>query len=1213
MNLLDHVLGIRLLIHRAFDGKFERLGIMNDGFVDMQLSEEDNQLRKRIKGIIYTNLPEQNGDHAKARDYTLKQCVFTLFNRLAAIKLMEQKELFPEVIKQRTENGGLSAAHQQWLEEHPESRSLERDGLLSFIEDKFKELAQDIPVYRADYPYSMFPTADEMNEIIRAFNQIEDDPDCQTIWKGDDILGWLYENFNAAEKVEFKNSGAKTEYDKVSLQSQVYTPSWVVKFLVDNTLGKLYLEMYPESQIDKPDINGNRKYSIANRPTRQMRTPQDLRTLRVIDPACGSGNFLLYAFMLLYDLYIDQMENFGKDYNRREIPALIIENNLFGVDLDERAVQLAQIGLLIKAREVGGRRARMPHHTNIVCSNFYLPPYEEVEREFGYDASWTAHLNSIARKIWTDLSEAYKFGTLVRVEEQLKTLASDNGQFTLFDDPKKMDDLFGERNRMKTQLHNLANMYGEQAANPYTLLKMNEAMTFLDVISNQYDVALANPPYTPSDKYGIELKAFVDGNYSAPVKARENLYTCFMLRLIELLKPDGCLGFICPQTFMFIDSFKGVRKHLLDTLSFNLFVQFGFGGIFKESVDPVFFTAQKSRNKGITTAFKYDHIFNNSKINTFFQDVEALVSDNTISKNTYLSNFDAFKELKSYPFLFWLSADFREKFKLDLMADFADVKQGIATGNNMKYCRYWWEVCGSSQKYYPYAKGGEFNRWSGNLWLHINFEPSSIQSIKEGGVLKNQNYYFREGITYSASGRGGYAFRYLPPNCLFDVGGSSIFLSETNISIYYLLSLLNSKLCFYIADSLNPTANIQVGDLRRMPIAFPDSKTEANIEYIAQECVRLSDIKRSSSLIEDNYSGSPITCKNDVQTVIKQFYDSENFISTVILLYESLLDSLVFDIYELSPDDRKVVLTKEGELFSDLPVSLEAKRAFLEKLNPEKDKLLFEFVDSITTTTEITAIHDYERLYQSSYSWEEFCDKNRLNPIEVWFQYSKITYLPSQRTQKLAFELITDVIRSVMSKDDDGVIPLTTNAGETNLAPRIEAEMVERGYKPAQIAQVFSLLGGSNLERYLQERFFQQLSDNLNLFMYLPKTPFIWHITSGQHHALDIFVSIYNWSRDTLLRIKSVYAANREAALNDRLLVLLQGDATQKAEAVEVRSQIKELSDFCGKIDELLALGYDPKLDDGVGKNIAPLQKIGLINYEVLNKKQLDKLLNADW
>lgn len=193
------------------------------------------------------------------------------------------------------------------------------------------------------------------------------------------------------------------------------------------------------------------------------------------------------------------------------------------------------------------------------------------------------------------------------------------------------------------------------------------------------------------------------------------------------------------------------------------------------------------------------------------------------------------------------------------------------------------------------------------------------------------------------------------------------------------------------------------------------------------------------------------------------------------------------------------------------------------------------------------------------------------------------------------------------------MIPLTSNSGEASLAPRIEAEMVERGYSAAQIAQVFSLLGGGNLQRYLQERFFQQLSDHLNLFMYLPKTPFIWHITSGQHHALELFVSIYKWNRDTLQRIKSVYAANREAALNDRLQVLLQGDATQKAEAAEVRQQLKELTDFCEKIDHLLASGYNPKLDDGVGKNIAPLQKAGIISYEVLKSTQLKKYLNADW
>ncbi len=262
---------------------------------------------------------------------------------------------------------------------------------------------------------------------------------------------------------------------------------------------------------------------------------------------------------------------------------------------------------------------------------------------------------------------------------------------------------------------------------------------------------------------------------------------------------------------------------------------------------------------------------------------------------------------------------------------------------------------------------------------------------------------------------------------------------------------------------------------------------------------------------------------------------------------------------------------------------------------------------------DIPKILDFEVLYQNNNGWEDFCFKHEMNPVEVWYQFRNANVLPPQRTQALAFELITDVIRSLLAQDDDGVIPLTTNSGETNLAPRIEAEMDERGYCAAQIAQVFTLLGGGYLQNYLQNNFFQQLSDHLNLFMYLPKTPFIWHITSGVHHALELYVSIYKWKRDTLIRIKSVYAANREAALNDRLQVLMQGDATQKAEAAEVRAQLQELSEFCDKIDVLLASGYDPKLDDGVGKNIAPLQKAGIISYEVLNKKQLEKYLNADW
>ena len=389
---------------------------------------------------------------------------------------------------------------------------MERDGLSGFLNDKFKELSEHIPLYREDYPYSLMPTADELNEIVRAFNEIENDPDCAEAWQGDDILGWLYENFNSAEKVELKDSGEKIEYDKVSLQSQVYTPSWVVKFLVDNTLGKLYLEMFPNSTIDQPDYNGNRKYMIANRPTERVRDVKDMKQIRVIDPACGSGNFLLYAFSLLYDMYLDQVENFGKDYSRREIPALIVENNLYGVDLDERAVQLSQIALLIKAWETGGRRARKPVHTNVVCTNFYLPPYEEVETTFGYDASWEEKYNDIARKIWSDLAQAYKFGTLVRVEEQLNAIKPDDENSGLFS-AQDLQGLFDERNKMKTQLYNLVQEYGQKNANQYTLLRMSEAMTFLDIISQSFDVVVANPPYTDSGDFGRELKSFVDSQF----------------------------------------------------------------------------------------------------------------------------------------------------------------------------------------------------------------------------------------------------------------------------------------------------------------------------------------------------------------------------------------------------------------------------------------------------------------------------------------------------------------------------------------------------------------------------------------------------------------------------------------------------------------------------------------------------------------------------
>ena len=314
----------------------------------------------------------------------------------------------PSCRHQGDENGKRSLQHNEWLEENPDRRNDEREGLLPFFLNRFENLSDQFPIFRADHPYALMPRADELNEIIDAFNAVAADPDCGAdIWRGDDILGWLYENFNVVEKQKLKESGEKTEYDKVSLQSQVYTPQWVVKFLVDNTVGKMYLEMFPESNIDRePDPETDEiKYRIANRPTEKTRNFKPLEKWRIIDPACGSGNFLIYTMSLLYDLYLDQIENFGADYSKRDIPALIVENNLYGVDLDERAVQLSQIALRIKACELGGCRFHSPKKTNVVCSNFILPEYERVRSQIEFN-SWSDNEREIVGKIWTDLREA---------------------------------------------------------------------------------------------------------------------------------------------------------------------------------------------------------------------------------------------------------------------------------------------------------------------------------------------------------------------------------------------------------------------------------------------------------------------------------------------------------------------------------------------------------------------------------------------------------------------------------------------------------------------------------------------------------------------------------------------------------------------------------------------------------------------------------------
>ena len=1224
MKLIDHVLHIRSLIQQAIDNRFSRLGLeaSEENELPENTSIGNREKRNKLESIIETHKQALGDDYVEARKETINECTFTLFNRLAALKVMEDRELFPEVIRRRVEHGNLSYAHKQWLEEHADERNAERMGLKHFLEDKFQEFSENykIPLYSPNYAYAMLPTADELFEIITAFNEIEQDADCGAdIWKGDDILGWLYENFNTVEKLALKDSGDKTEYDKVSLQSQVYTPQWVVKFLVDNTLGKMYLEMYPESNFIY-DEDGKVKYLIANAPTSQMRHPKKLEEIKLIDPACGSGNFLIYAFSLFYDLYLNQIDQYDADYSRRDIPKLIVENNLYGVDLDERAVQLTQIALFIKAMQLKGRRGAMPTYTHVVSTHFELPEYSKVKGAFISGSDWNETQQKTIHSIWEDLRAAYKFGSLIRVEEQLDALLPVDSS-DMFANQWKAD-MFDFKHQMITTLRNQVHQWTGEGSNEYSLAKANDSITFLDILSTKFDVAVANPPYTDSADFGAELKDFVSANYYKPLKFNSNLYACFIKRCCELAGDDGKVGMIHPMTFMYINTFEDVRKYILTNTHINLFVEYGLSNLFGTvMVDPAFYVLEKDGGtKNNDSLFISLDQYTRTPQEKYKKQycLEALNDIVTKSQNKHVYQLpqSKLKGIKSYPFIYWISDEFREKFSDKLLDDVVDVKQGIATSNNNRFLRYWWEITGSNQSYYPYSKGGEYAKWAGNLWIYINWEENNVEYIKVKGRLQNRNYYFREGITYSGSGSKGTSFRIFPKDCLFDVGGSCIFLTDIYSNRYYLLAFLNSKICFYIAECLNPTVNTQVGDLQRVPFIIPSKGIEELVSALSEQNISIKHYIDSCFIIDKNFKSSPIGYTKDINSELFSFYVSSNGYLSISLLNEAIINGKIFDVYELSVHDRQMVLDKEGLPVGDYSVSSQAKEAYKEWLSTNTEfpasPEVWEHIDSLEINEDQPHIDDFESLYQNNNGWEEFCIKHKMNPIEVWYQFKNAGILPPQCTQVLAFELITDVIRSVLAKDDDGVIPLTERMGEEQLAGRIEQELVERGYNSAQISQIIQLLG-TPLDKYLQDKFFKQLSDHLNLFMYLPKTPFIWHLTSGPHHAIELYISIYKWSRDTVFRIKSVYIANRETALNDRLSGIDISTANGQLEAAELKEQLKELKVFAEKIDELLASGYDPKLDDGVGKNIAPLQKAGLLSYEVLNAGQLKKYLNADW
>jgi len=1182
--------------------------------------------RKRMETIREVFIAE-TGTVADAYEKLVEELNFTLFNRLAALKVMEAHTLHPEILTRRESHGGRSFAHLAWLEQNPNTRNDEAEGLLLFLEDQLQKLASDIPLFSPKHPYHLLPTALELQGIINAFNQVEVDTQVETeIWKSDDVLGWLYESYNNYKKAAHKASGDKTEYNKVSIQSQVYTPRWVVQFLVDNSLGKLYLEMYPDSEI-------RNKYKIANAPTSQSRERKPLQEIRMIDPSTGSGNYLLYGFDVYYDLYIDQIENYGADYNDADVPKLIIENNLHGVDLDDRAIQLAQLGLYIKAKRK--KRTAKIEHYNIVSSDFFLPAYHDVKDIFE-DGNVGERERKIIEDLWEDLQNAHKFGSLIRLEEKLNLKwfgtkdRNDPNQVALFGQ-QELEGFETFRTSFFTNLQKAVAQNTARQGQTFLNTKTQDAITFLQLLTQKYDVAVANPPYTDGSDFGPELKKFVDANYKQPYKFNSNLYAVFIKRCCEITTDDGYVGIIHPHTFMFIKTFEDVRKYLIEHTHIDLMIDYGldrvnlFGtGILLDATWYVL-SKKKKESPGL-----YFNITANQQEKAKQASLEKAYEDainNRQSNRLYTLPQEKLKIIEGWPFIYWISDGFREKFKTKKIGSIAYAIEGFKSNNNDKVLRYFWENELSFTKesvYRLYSKGGGYNKWHGNVWIAIKWLNDGINQEQNGASLVSKEYYFQPGITFTKSGSKGPSFRILEGNEIFDSGSPSIFLkSESSISKEYLIGFLNSTLSIYILDCLNPTVNTTQGDIKRMPFVFASGSIKGIISILASKNIESKKQLCSYRIIETNYEKSPLIAFNGaaLKDRVLEYLNFENAQHTQVLVNEAIINELIFEVYELSDADREQVEAKMGFSVGSLAVFKEAKDAFLAQLqNTIAD--VTEHIQNLPIITfdeqRVREIKEaFATLYQSNNDLEEFCIRHQVNPINVWYWFKEANTLPAARASDIALEFLADAIRNLLQQDDDGIIPLVGLPGEEALSQRLELHCLQNGFTAAQYMQLDSLLGRS-VNEYLEHHFFNQLSNHLNLFMYLPKTPFIWHLSSGQQQGFEAYILIYKWNRDSLFKLKSHYISHRVQNLEYRQITLQDVNTAQgQSEKETIRLQLQEIKLFVPKIDELIAEGYDPKLDDGVGKNIAPIQKKGLLRAEVLKSagknSQLDKYLNADW
>ena len=841
--------------------------------LDHVLNTDSAELREKEKAL--QDLKKQISETSK--EAVIERVAYTWFNRFCALRFMDVNRYSRIGIVSPADGATQPELLAEAKQGHIDERILEghkAQHIFKLLGGAISSKNPQAEAYRLlivaacnhyhrAMPY-LFERIEDYTELLMPDDLLSDNSiladvrdaigtdDCKDV----DIIGWLYQYYISAKKdavfEALKKKKKKIGADDIPAATQLFTPHWIVRYLVENSLGRLWLLNNPNSNL-KSKMEYYIEPEEAETDFLKISSPEEIK---VCDPACGSGHMLTYAFDLLYAIYEEQ------GYDAPEIPELILTKNLHGIEIDERAGSLAAFALSMKARDKNRRFLEKNIQPNIcVLENISftdeeLAPYR---KELGQDLFSQPLLQTLGQ-----FAEADNFGSLIQpaMENPLPALEElERKDFT--------NDLFLQ------PIHQ----------------NVIKALTQADYLSQKYHVVIANPPYMGGGSMNGRLGVFAKEKYP---NSKSDLFAMFIERNLELVKESGVIGMITMQSWMFLSSYEKLRNHLLNKktiLSMAHLGARGFDSIGGEVVSTTAFVILNSHQEKL--AGHYLKLINGKSESQKVSDLKANITSS--SDLHYLSMASDYTYIPGHPIAYWLSKEFRLAFKSgEKLGDFSDVKRGMTTSDNNRFLRLWYETSLSkvnfssvdhasaklsNAKWFPYSKGGGYRKWFGYLEYLINWEDEGRDVIAFAKQINqsytrtivNIPYYFQPSVGFSYITTGPFSMRYIPAGCLYDSGGPGVFTSEDKRS--FIISCMNSKPAMLALKTLNPTVNLQIADVIRLPL--PIHKLDYKEELFSQLPAGLINISKADwDAYETSWSFKdlPLLSENHLTTRLDDTY-----------------------------------------------------------------------------------------------------------------------------------------------------------------------------------------------------------------------------------------------------------------------------------------------------------------------------------------------------